>query len=233
VKEQLRILCKLQALEQRKRLLSNQKANCDAGEVRQLWQDIRLLGQSLVVDKEKLVCLEKVCARQEDDLLSASKHCQMMETKLYGGEITNLKELDQMKAKCESLRKDVAEREDEVVANMEYYEQLREQIVQSETLLQEKKLLHAEKQIKLSQDLTGFDAQIAVVNAEYNLLSGKVEPVLMSNFKNLERKLTQPVATIENGVCSGCRRSIPTNQLALTQTSVVQCDNCGRFLLVD
>jgi GTPase involved in cell partitioning and DNA repair len=97
MKEQLQILYQLQTLEQRKKLLMSQKEKCDASEVRQLWQEIRLLAQSISADKEKLVCLEKVCARQEEDLAAVAKQCQQFEGTLYGGEITNLKELDQLK----------------------------------------------------------------------------------------------------------------------------------------
>lgn len=233
MKEQLRILSKLQSLEQRKRVVTNQKGNCETGDIRQLWQEIRLLGQSIAAEKEKLVCLEKVCTRQEEDLSSATKHCQQMESKLYGGDITNLKELDQMKGKCDSLRKDVVEREDEVVAHLEYCEQLAGLIAQSEKELQEKKRLHAEKQQLLTQALADIDNELLEITTEYDELYKKVDPELMNKFKSLARKLSHPVARLENSVCSGCRRSIPTNQLEIIKTSVVQCDNCGRFLLAE
>jgi predicted nucleic acid-binding Zn-ribbon protein len=106
-------------------------------------------------------------------------------------------------------------------------------ILRDEGLLQEKRRLHAEKQQELSQKLARFDTGLAEVAAEYDQLVVLVDAVLMQKFKSLSRKLPQPVAKLENGVCGGCRRSIPTTQMTLTQTTLVYCDNCGRLLLTE
>lgn len=230
---QLLILSKLQLLTQRKNAILQQKAKVNVDDVRHLWQEVKLLAQNVAADKEKLVCLEKVCARQEADLRDITKQCQQMEAKLYGGEITNLKELEQVRAKCDLARKDVISREDEAFAGIDYYERLAAQIAKSEIELQQKKRLHAEKQQIITHASADFDARLAEIETEYSSLASKVEPVVMSKFHDLGRRVPMPVAKVENGICGGCRMSIPTNQVTLTHTQVVYCDNCGRMLFTE
>jgi predicted nucleic acid-binding Zn-ribbon protein len=233
MKEQLRILCQLQQLEQQKAAILAQKAKVNSDEVRLLWQDIRLLTQNTAADREKLQQMEETCGRQETDLAAVTRQCQQMERKLYGGEITNLKELDQVKTKCETVRKDIAKREEEVFANMEHCEQLKGRIGLAESQLAEKKRQHAEKQHKLAHVLGDFDNQIAAVETQYISLASRVEAAIMHKFRDLARRMPMPVAKLEHGICGGCRMNVPTRQEALGKLALVYCDNCGRILLVD
>jgi len=232
MKEQLRILSQLQQLEQRKHLILSKKAGINADEVRSLWQEIKLLSQVLAADKEELVGLEKVCARQEGDILHVTKQCQELEGKLYGGEITNLKEMEQVKHNCEVFRKDIAVLENETMTNMEHGEQLTAKIAGNEAALVLKKRLHAEKQQVIAKMSTEFDGQLSEVEVEYSELVSKVEPSMLVAFKDIGRRIALPVAKVENGICGGCRMSVPVNQVAFS-TKMIFCDNCGRILFVE
>lgn len=233
MKAQLKILCQLQQLDQQKTSVMNQKAKIDSDEVRHLWQEIRLLAQNVTANKQKLGHLETVCADQEAELAAVTRQCQQLEAKLYGGEITNLKEMEQAKENCERLRNDISRRENEAFASIEAGERITAQIAADEAMLEQKKRLHTEKQQLISRALAGFDSKLAEIEAEHSQLASQVEIELMHRYRELKRKMPAPVAAVANGACGGCRMSIPTNQVLLARSALVCCDNCGRILLAD
>jgi uncharacterized protein len=233
MKEQLEVLVELQLLEQSKGAFLAQKAKVDAVEVRQLWQDIKLLGEEVAADREKLLCLEKVCTRQEEDLSEVTKRCEEEEARLYSGEIVSLKELEKMKTKCEAARKEIAGYESELFANMENCEHLTADIVAQEELMEQRRRLHVEKQQALVKQVAGLDLQIVKIDEQCSQLVGMVDALLLQRFRDIKRKLPLPVARVEGGTCSGCRISIPSSSIRNSREAVLYCDNCGRMLLVE
>lgn len=233
MKEQLRLLSELQVLEQHKQAVAGQKAKINSEEVRLLWQDIRRLTQNLAAAREKLVALEVACSEQEAVLSAATRQCESLEKKMYGGEITNVKEIDQIQAKCEFLRKDIGKRENELVAALLDCENIGQQVALDETGLREKKRLHAEKQQQMTKAIGRLEAELAGIESRYTTLAARVEPRLLRLFRDLGRKLPAPVAKVEGGICGGCRRSLPTGQTAQAADKLAYCDNCGRILLVE
>lgn len=231
--EQLRILMELQAVEKQRGAAAGRKAKLEADEVRRLWHEVRLLAQTIAADKEKQACLEKVCARQEADLAAATRQCRELEASLYSGAITSGKELEQFRTRCESARRDIAGKEDEAFSNMELCEQLGEKIAGNETLLGEKKRLHADKQQEITRAAGEIDACLAEIQSRAEKLSSQVDPELLALFRSLGRRLATPVAKLENGVCGGCRMSVPTSQAARQEQKLIYCDNCSRILLVE
>ena len=233
MKDQLRMLIELQELEQQKRVVAARKGKIDVEEVRLLWQEIRLLMQGLAADREKLAGLEKASAARERDLAVLTRQCQDMEKKLYGGEITNLKEIEQVRARCESLRREIGQRENDAVAGLEECERLAAKVAGAEAGLLTKKRLHAEKQQHAAQEAARSDAEIAALEESSRTLTAGIDPPLLAQFRDLARRLPQPVAKVTGGVCGGCRRSLPTSHASKAQAKVVYCDNCGRMLLVE
>ncbi len=233
MKDQLRMLVELQGMEQQKRVAAARKAKIDVEEVRLLWQEIRLLMQGLAADREQLAGLERACAARERDLAALTGQCQDLEKKLYGGEITNIKEIEQVRARCESLRREIGQRENDAVAGLEECERLAARVAGAEAGLQNKKRLHAEKQQHAAQVAARSDAEIAALEEGCRDLAARIAPPLLGQFRDLARRLPQPVAKVTGGICGGCRRSLPTSQAGKAQTKIVHCDNCGRMLLFE
>lgn len=233
MKDQLRMLDELQALEREKLAVAARKGKIDAEEVRVLWQETRVLAQSVAADRERLAGQEKLCARQESDLAALADQCRELEKKLYGGEITHVKEIEQIRSRCESLRQDVSRRENEALAGLELCEQLTAKIAAADAGLHDKRRRHAEKQQLISQEGARCDSELAGLDSRCRDLVARIDPAVLRVFRDLARRLPQPVARVTGGVCGGCRRSIPTGQAAQAQVKLLYCDNCGRMLLVE
>ena len=233
MKEQLKLLYELQALEQKKMRLVNQKSNIDAGEVRHLWQEICLITQDVATIREKRECLEKVCTRQQDDLTEITKQCEADENKLYSGNITKLKELEERKTKCEAKRREIAGFENEILNNMEFCDKLLADINEQEEILAKKRQEHGLGQQELVKQLAHFEQQLSELETSCRSLEKQVDNKLLLRFRDLARRLPNPVAKVENNVCSACRVSIPSSQLSRGGSELLYCEHCGRLLLVD
>ena len=233
MKEALKILWEMQKIRQQREKLVASKRELDSAEVQRLWQQIKLLKQAVIADQESLSCLEKVCARQEADLESVTVAHAEIESRLYSGEISDCDELQEMRGKCECTKTDIATREDEVVFGLEQCEKLTVNIIKQQQMIDDRKLEHAKKQREVVQALNVIDQRIIALDEQYNALAAKVGTDLLKIYKELERKHTQPIASLENGMCSGCRRTVPTSQLHSSSQEIIYCDNCGRILLLN
>jgi predicted nucleic acid-binding Zn-ribbon protein len=231
MKGQLQLLWELQSLGQQKTKLLSQKNQVIDDEIHQLSNEINLLVQSIAADQEKLLCLEKVCARQEDDLTEILEQCRQMELRLYSGEIKHSKELEQAKLRYDTFRQEATSREDEVFIGMTHCDQLATRIVQQEAILQIKRCQHREKEQEVTLRLAQIELEIVGIETQYTQLLAQVEETVLNKYTELARKLKLPVARIMNGICSGCRRSLPTSQSGSSEAKITYCDNCGRMLL--
>ncbi len=231
MKGQLQILWELQSLGQQKTKLLSQKNQVIDDEVYKLSNEISLLVQSIAADQEKLLCLEKVCVRQEDDLTEILEQCQQMELRLYSGEIKHSKELEQAQYRYDAIRQEATSREDEVFISMTHCDQLTNRIMQQEAILQEKRCQHKEREQEVALRVAQVELEIVEIETQYTQLLAQVEEAVLNKYTELARKLKLPVARIMNGICSGCRRSLPTSQSGSSEVKITYCDNCGRMLL--
>jgi len=233
MKDQLKLLWQLQNLEQEKKALTAKKEKIKTDEVRRLWQEIRLMGQAVIADRDKLMCMQKVASRHEIDLAEVADQLRQMEEHLYKGEITNIKEMEQVKVKCDTLRQEIGAREEDVLRAMEECERLANQISNIEEQLKKKKSIHSVKQQGITQSIGYVEECLEEIDKRYHIALEKIEQKTYDQYASLARKIVYPVAKVENGVCSGCRRGIPASQVSSVAAHPVYCDNCGRMLLMD
>jgi len=64
-------------------------------------------------------------------------------------------------------------------------------------------------------------------------LRHQVSGEILATYDRLSRQFPDPVTTVADGVCQGCKRAIstPLAVLAARLTKVRQCEHCGRFIL--
>ncbi len=59
-----------------------------------------------------------------------------------------------------------------------------------------------------------------------------IDPALLKRYTSIRSNYANPIATVENNQCSGCRMSLPTSIVKKVEsgTGLVECENCGRIL---
>ena len=155
------------------------------------------------------------------------------EGKLYSGRIKNPKELTNLQHEVDGLRIRRDQLEDKALAIMDRVELSTTSV---DTLSNELKTLEAEwysQQQQLSTNMEQLRTTLSDLKHKRQLLSVKIDPQAIELYQELKKQRRQAVAKVEQGICRGCRISLPTTELQRARgDSLVQCSSCGRILFL-
>ena len=226
-----------------KQLYRLQEVDLDIGSEEQaLVQITSQLGESHAVVrakdglKEKQQHLEELGRQQHsaewelDDLVNK---LTAAEGKLYGGRIKDPKELTSLQHEVEVLRGRRNHLED---AALEMMDKVELATVGVATLTNELKALEAEwhsQQQQLSVDMERLKTELADLKQKRQRLSADIDPQAAELYQALKKQKGRVVARVEQGICHGCRISLPTTDLQRARgDGLVQCSSCGRILFL-
>jgi len=155
------------------------------------------------------------------------------EGKLYSGRIKKPKELTNLQHEVDGLRVRRDQLEDKALAIMDRVELSTTSV---DTLSNELKTLEAEwhsQQQQLSTNMEQLKTILSDLKHKRQLLSVKIDPQAIELYQELKKQRRQAVARVEQGICRGCRISLPTTELQRARgDSLVQCSSCGRILFL-
>jgi len=156
------------------------------------------------------------------------------EETLFSGRVKNPKELASLQQDVEMLKTRRGQLEEKALGVIEQVEQS-EAIVAS--ISGELKTLTAEwqrQQKQLSGEMEELKAALTDLKGKWQRLAEGIEPETVKFYKQLrERKGGTAVARVEQGICRGCRLSLPTTDLQRVRgNNLVQCSSCGRILFL-
>jgi len=165
-----------------------------------------------------------------DDL---SNKISAAEEKLYGGRIGNPKELANLQHEVETLKARRDQLEDKALAIMEQVELATASVASKSSEL---KTLEAEwrnQQQQLSTEIEQLKTILSELNHKRQLLLAKIDPQAVEFYSELKKQRGTAVAKVEQGICCGCRISLPTTELQRARSdSLVRCSSCGRILFL-
>jgi predicted nucleic acid-binding Zn-ribbon protein len=200
------------------------------------------IGESQVVLKagaklaEEQKNLETLSARQKstdweiDDLTAKIKET---EKKLYGGKIFNSKELGSLQQETDDLKKRRSVLEDKSLELMDQLEDTRKAIENSKEELAK---LQAEWQAQQKQfvvELMQLKAAQAVHETNRQQISALIDADTLFTYQELRKRKGLAVAKVEQGICQGCRITLPNTDLQRAKGGgVVRCSSCGRIIFL-
>ena len=157
-----------------------------------------------------------------------------VETKLYSGEITDSRELSDFDADLQSLKNNLRTREDALLASLEQSEDGEAAMAQIKAALVDIEARWEAAQAHLKAEKTDLAPEIERLRAVRGEQIAATDRVWLSLYDILrERRDGSAVATIERGMCQGCRITLPRNiiQRARNPGELVQCVSCERILV--
>ncbi len=153
--------------------------------------------------------------------------------KLYSGRIKDPKELTNLQHEVDGLRIRRSHLEDKALEIMDQVELSTASVA---TLGNELKTLETEwhsQQQQLSTNMEQLKTLLSDLQHKRQLLSAGIDPQTVEFYQELKRQKGQAVAKVEQGICCGCRISLPTTELQRARSnSLVQCSSCGRILFL-
>jgi predicted nucleic acid-binding Zn-ribbon protein len=155
------------------------------------------------------------------------------EEQLYGGKITNPKELASLQHEVTSLKARGDQMETDTLGIIDLVEEAERAAadaaaeydrLEEEWQFQQKQLAGEIEQLKV--DLEGF-------RQNRQQLAAQVEPDALALYEKVRQQKKPAVARVEQGICQACRISLSASGLQRARSGQpVQCGTCGRILFI-
>jgi len=156
-----------------------------------------------------------------------------VEEELYSGRIRNPKELTDLQPETDSLKAKRNKLEDQALEIMEQVELATKNVVSLDSELKRLEAEWQSQQQKLSTDQEQLKAAMSNLKHKRELLASEIDPQAVEIYQELKRLRRTAVAKVEQGICRGCRISLPVTELRQARSgNLVRCSSCGRILFL-
>jgi len=216
--------------------------------IKQLYTDLQS-SKELADKKDGLNRSKVFIEKKEEEIVTEKKKLRRMELKnetideelneinssLYGGEVSNTKELLQMEKKIKVLSGEKESLEELILSQME-------KIEEHEKELEKEKLKEKEQKADLEKLVARIREESKKLKSDYDNLKEEAEKLKsqipleqLERYKRLKKSLGfKVVADVNNGICLGCQVSLSSSLVGKLYTPDIElnCENCGRILLL-
>jgi len=156
-----------------------------------------------------------------------------VEEKLYSGRIKDTKELTNLQHEVDGLRIRRSHLEDKALEIMDRVELAAASVATLSNKLKTLEIDWHSQQQQLSTNMEQIKTLLSDLKHKRQLLSANIDPQAIEFYQELKKQKRQAVAKVEQGICCGCRISLPTTELQRARSdSMVQCSSCGRILFL-
>ena len=200
------------------------------------------IGESQIVIKSRVKLaeeqknLENLTAQQKsaeweiDDLTTKIKD---IEKKLYGGKIFNSKELSSLQQETEDIKKRRSALEDKSLGLMDQVELTRKAIVSSKDELAKQEIQWKTQQQQLTAELVQLKTAQTALEDKRKQIAVLIDADTLFTYQELRKRKGLAVAKVEQGICQGCRITLPNTDLQRAKGGgIVRCSSCGRIIFL-
>ena len=180
---------------------------------------------------------EKVAKQQresERETQRLTDRKDLIESRIYAGNITNPKELSALQEEVLNLTSLVDNQEDILLVRMEETEKYAEGLEKATAQLRNAKTAHEQKLIDLKAKQKDLISQLESEEPQQKTVRENFSPDVLQIYDRVSQSNKGiAVAVVEGDRCSECRLSIPTQLLDNLKTAeeFVYCNSCRRILL--
>ncbi len=175
----------------------------------------------------------KVQEEAEFELDRAQRQKRINERRLYSGEITNARELQDLQTESESLQRRISTLEDRVLEAMMVREEADEAAQAAAQRLQILQDARGKEHADLHAELNALQAEETALLAERQRIRPQLPDTILDSYDYLwERTNGLPVAQLRHGICSVCGLEVlkPIQQ-QVQHGEEAYCDSCRRLIV--
>jgi len=177
---------------------------------------------------EEITHTQRTIEREIEDL---SAKLSKFEDELYSGKTANPKELSSLQQEIENLKSNRGKLEDRDLEIMETIEKSNATIANLRSNLEKLEAEWQVQQEKFSAELKELEKTISGLKEKRQALASGIDPQMLTVYTELKKQKGASVAKVEQGICRGCRISLPVNELQQVRSgNMVRCSSCGRIL---
>jgi len=194
-------------------------------------QELLTARVALAAEQQRLGELSKQQHSLETDIEDLSLKISTSEKDLYSGRIRIPKELSSLQQEIATLKQHRTQLEDKALELMDMSESARSDV---NGLTKELRRVEAEwhvQQDKFKVDIEQLKGALPGLKQKQEQLAGAIDASALELYRLLRKQKGAAVARVEQGICRGCRISLPANELQLVRGGrLIQCSSCGRIL---
>jgi predicted nucleic acid-binding Zn-ribbon protein len=165
-----------------------------------------------------------------DDLLSK---IATAEQQLYGGKITNPKELSSLLHEVTTMRARSDQLEDKTLEIIDQVESAEKSVAAATSQLKKLEDEWQRQQQQLDAEIEQHKTRLSDLNQKRQQLSQQINTPALTLYENIRQQKKQAVAKVEQGICRACRISLSASALQRARSGQpVQCSTCGRILFI-
>lgn len=165
-----------------------------------------------------------------DDVLSKIADA---EKQLYGGRITNPKELSSLQHEVNTMKSHSDQLETKA---LEIIDQVENEEKKAAALSHDYQKLEDEwrlQQKQLAEEIEKLKTSLADLNEKRQQLMEQIDKSAVNLYEKIKQQKKQAVAKVEQGICRACRISLSASVLQKARSGQpVQCGSCGRILFI-
>ena len=156
-----------------------------------------------------------------------------VEEELYSGRIHDSKELTNLQHEIDALKAKRAQLEDKALEIMDQIELTTQSVATINSHLEELETEWHNQQQELSANLEQRKTILNNLQQKRQLLTAEIDSQVIEVYHGLKKHKGTAVAKVEQGICRGCRISLPITELQRVRSgNLVRCGSCGRILFL-
>lgn len=208
-------------------------------QIKQNIHEINSLGEISTLRGQKDALEVKLHSKQSE-IKKADAELEMVRIKLdqnqsslYGGKITNPKELQDLQSEAAALRRQITKLEDEQLERMIEAEDYQSQLENVAAILQTTELAKQKKDRLLEQENQALVAEINRLRTERETVAGTAPADELQLYEEIRKKKNGiAVAKVVDHSCSACGSSLNATllQAAKSPNRIAFCETCSRIL---
>ena len=186
-------------------------------------------------DSERLLETELKQRATKLEAESQKERSETLNSQLYGGEVTNPRDLESLEHEHSNVLKLVEEHEAALAEITQKIEDVQTKKNELESKLGEARAEWEVRQAQLQASLKELRVEREGFEGQRTKLTEVLDPVSLEHYEKLRKsKGGLAVARVQRGLCQGCRMSLPTHQQQRVRSGrqTVLCSSCGRMLFL-
>lgn len=155
------------------------------------------------------------------------------EKQLYGGRITNPKELSNLQHETNTLKTLNDQLETKALEIIDSMEESEQSVAALSADYQKLEAEWQREQQQLTSDIELLNKTLTSLIENRRQAVARIEPPSVSLYERVRLQKGQAVAKVEQGICRSCRISLSVSALQKARGGQpIQCGSCGRILFI-
>lgn len=189
--------------------------------------------EALAVQQKALDDLKHQRKDAETELGDTNNKIAEAEKQLYGGRITNPKELGNLQHEINMLKTASDKLETKTLEIIDRAEKQDKTVAAAITDFQQLEAASQKEQGQLTADVALLKQALEGLAEKRRQLVAQIDPAAIVLYERIRRQKKPAVAKVEQGICRACRLSLSASALQKARGGQpVQCTTCGRILFI-